>query len=101
METVVYTMHVLREMIKYKICLEILKGIRTLSQGGDRDCTLKMFLSIGHLEIKIFLYNNKQLWFVACFHRICNAYTTIDTEATLYSYWQTFGSHYTHTTPHV
>lgn len=35
METVVYTMHVLREMIKYKICLEIRKGIRTLSQGGD------------------------------------------------------------------
>lgn len=35
METMIYTMHVLRERKKYKISLEILKGVRTLSQGGD------------------------------------------------------------------
>lgn len=63
MEIMIYTMHVLRERKKYKVSLEILKGVRTLSHGGDWDSILKMSLLIGHSEIKILLsYNNKQPW---------------------------------------
>lgn len=93
METMIYTTHMLRERKKIQDFFGDTQGCKdTKLRRRLRLHSEDVLISCSYRNTDSFCTTRSSLGLILHSHRIRHAYTTLHTEATLYSYWQTFGS---------